>query len=139
MRTYSWIQHGQLFDLTIPLWTIDGSDGRINEFAANELIMNSAIKVDLVEGEEFVPPHTVEIDETEAELEIGESLELTAVVTPYNATISAVYWNSSDNRAATVDQNGLVTKVGPGPATITATTVANGLTATFELLESKDE
>jgi len=55
-RTYSWIQHGQLFYLEIPLWTIDGIDGRINEFAINELIMNSSIKVDLVEGEHFIPP-----------------------------------------------------------------------------------
>ena len=133
-REYSWIQNGYIFHLRIPLWTIDGKDGRIDENTANVLIMNSALKVDILDGEYFEPPTDIELDETEAELEINETIELTADVTPHNATIDTVFWSSNDNRVATVDQYGAVTRVGPGSATITARTVANDLIATFELI-----
>jgi len=117
----------------MPLRTVDGTEGYLDELAAHKLIVASALKVDLVEGEFFEPPINIELDKTEAELEIGETIELTAEITPDNATIDAVIWNSSDNRAATVDQDGVVTRVGPGSATIIAKTVANGLPAIFEL------
>ena len=49
------------------------------------------------------------------------TLQLTATVEPSNATNKAVTWSSSDETVATVDKNGLVTAVGGGTATITAT------------------
>jgi len=103
MRTYYWIQAEYFFKLSIPLWTISGEDGNVDEYTANQLIMNSALKVDIVADELFKPPTDIELDETEAELEVSETIELVADVTPHNATIDAVFWNSSDNRIATVD------------------------------------
>ena len=132
-REYYWVQDGYMFCLRMPLRTIDGMDGRIDEATANQLIMNSALRVELVPDEFFEPPVSIELDENEAELEIGDSITLTADVTPYDSTIDAVMWSSSDNRAAKADQNGVVTRVGEGSATITARTVAGELTATFEL------
>jgi len=132
-RCYYWIQDDYLFHLGIPLRTFNNINGNLDEVTVNQLIMNSALKVEFVEDEFFEPPTSLELNEIEAELDISETILLTAEVTPDNATIDDVYWNTSDNRVATVDQGGLVTRVGPGSATITATTVANGLTATFEL------
>ena len=53
---------------------------------------------------------------------------LTATVTPNNATDKSVTWSSSNTAVAAVDQNGVVTGLTIGSATITATT-SNGLTA----------
>lgn len=51
----------------------------------------------------------------------AHSISLTAVVAPENATNKAVSWRSNSSRVATVN-NGVVTAVGVGSATITATT-----------------
>lgn len=63
-------------------------------------------------------------------IEVGETLELNATVTPANASNQNVTWASSDDGVATVDSNGVVTGVAAGTATITATTVDGGKTDT---------
>ena len=57
-------------------------------------------------------------------LEVGQTLTLTATVTPDNATDKTVTWTSSNDKVATV-VDGTVAAVGEGTATITAT-AANG-------------
>ncbi len=58
-------------------------------------------------------------------LKPNETATLTATVLPSNASNKEVRWSSSDPSVATVS-NGLVTAVGEGTATITATTVDGG-------------
>jgi aryl-phospho-beta-D-glucosidase BglC (GH1 family) len=53
---------------------------------------------------------------------LGKTRTLTAAVSPANATNKAVTWSSSDDSVATVN-NGTVTAVAIGEATITVTTV----------------
>ena len=60
----------------------------------------------------------------------GETKRITATVAPTEATNKNVAWVSSDTNVATVDENGLVTAVANGTATITATTEDGGFTAT---------
>jgi len=60
----------------------------------------------------------------------GKTLQLYANITPTNATNQSVTWSSSKTSVATVDENGMVTGVAPGSATITATTVDGGFRAT---------
>ncbi len=60
----------------------------------------------------------------------GETQQLTAILTPANATNQNVSWSSSDEAIATVDNNGLVTAVAEGDAIITVTTEDGNLTAT---------
>lgn len=62
---------------------------------------------------------------------VNDTLQLTAVVTPDNATNKAVTWSSSNDSVAIVDNNGFVTAVGNGIAIITAT--ADEQTATCEI------
>ena len=59
-----------------------------------------------------------------AEMEVGETLQLTATVSPDNADDKTVTWSSSDDSIATVDQNGLVTAKAEGKVVITATNSA---------------
>ncbi|MCM1114923.1 MAG: Ig-like domain-containing protein [Clostridium sp.] len=66
---------------------------------------------------------------------IGETQTLKATVTPTptlgvgGASSTAVYWTSSDENIATVDQDGVVTFVEGGNCIITATTYDGGYTA----------
>ena len=50
-----------------------------------------------------------------------EAQQLTATVTPEDATYKAVEWSSNNDNIATVDASGNVTAVAPGQAVITAT------------------
>lgn len=64
---------------------------------------------------------SIELGQASAEMTEGETLQLTATVLPEDATDKSVTWSTSDENVATVD-DGLVTAVAPGTATITATT-----------------
>ena len=59
----------------------------------------------------------------------GRTVALTAEVKPSTAENKSVTWTSSDESVAAVDQDGLVTAVSPGSATVTVTTVDGGKTA----------
>ena len=74
----------------------------------------------------------VSLDKTTLNLNPGKEGTLTATITPDNATNQNVTWKSSDTKVATVD-NGLVTAVAEGTATITVTTADGGKTATCEV------
>lgn len=63
----------------------------------------------------------------------GETAQLTAEVTPSYADNKRVIWQSSDEKVATVDENGKVTAVENGTATITATSVSGSYTATVSV------
>lgn len=51
----------------------------------------------------------------------GETQTLSTVINPINATDLSINWSSSNSSIATVDSNGLVTAVGAGNVSITAT------------------
>ena len=53
---------------------------------------------------------------------MGQTVALTATVTPSNATDKTVTYSSSAEATATVDGNGVVTGIAAGEATITVTT-----------------
>ncbi len=71
----------------------------------------------------------VKLDRTEADMLIGETLDLKHTLNPANATDKDVTWKSSNPSIATVTADGKVTAVALGEATITATSV-NGKSAT---------
>ncbi|GAA0087027.1 hypothetical protein UT300007_34680 [Clostridium sp. CTA-7] len=75
----------------------------------------------------------VSLDKTSAELEVNETLELKATITPEDATNKEVTWASSDEKVAKVDENGKVTAIGEGKATITVTTRDGNFKATSEI------
>ncbi|MBK1878491.1 Ig-like domain-containing protein [Pelagicoccus mobilis] len=60
----------------------------------------------------------------------GDSLQLTATISPANASNQGVSWSSNDASVATVSANGVVTGVAAGSATITVTTSDGGFTDT---------
>ena len=70
----------------------------------------------------------VTLDKAELTLTEGGSESLVATITPDNAANKTVTWTSSNPSVATVN-NGVVTAVGAGEATITVTTADGGFTA----------
>ena len=65
------------------------------------------------------------LSKTSLLLKSGESDSLSAIVLPSDAANKDVTWSSSDETVATVNENGVVTSVNGGTATITATTTNN--------------
>ena len=76
------------------------------------------------------PVGGITLDKTTLDLNVGQSDTLTATITPNDATNKNVTWSSSDSSIATVDNNGKVTGIAPGTATITVTTEDGKKTAT---------
>jgi uncharacterized protein YjdB len=64
---------------------------------------------------------------------IGQTLQLSATITPANAANQNVTWSSDNNGVATVNANGFVTAHTLGTATITVTTQEGGHTASFTI------
>ena len=86
------------------------------------LIQNGTIDVTGVE----VTPET-------AEIEIPDTLALTATVLPNDATNQSGTWSSSNQAIATVDANGVVTPISEGIVTITFTTTDGGFTDSAQI------
>ena len=81
----------------------------------------------------------VTLNKTELILDTGGSETLTATVAPADATNQKVTWKSDKPEIATVDDNGKVTAVKAGTATVTVTTRDGGKTATCRVTVSDRE
>lgn len=98
----------------------------------DSLVTNTSVTIS-------IPVTGITINGADSITGIGKSAQLTVVAQPANATqpntdMSNVTWSTSDNKVATV-KNGLVTAVGEGTATITAT--FEGKTASKDIKVSK--
>ncbi len=81
------------------------------------------------------PAQSITLDKTSVTLRQGESVTITATVTPSDCT-DTITWTSSDNGVASVDKGGKVKAVGQGVATITAK--AGDKSATCTITVSND-
>lgn len=80
---------------------------------------------------------SITLNTTSADIHIGETVQLSATVSPDNATNKELTWTSSNNDVATVNENGLVTAKALGNATITATAAdGSGVTASCAITVS---
>ena len=76
----------------------------------------------------------ITLSQSSATLYEGESLALTAAVTPSNADMNLISWSSSNPNVATVDNQGQVTAMAPGTTTITITANdGSGVSASCEV------
>ncbi|WP_430909218.1 Ig-like domain-containing protein [Maribacter sp. 2-571] len=102
------------------------AEGTVNIVAtANDGSEVSGAK-ELTVTDSYVPATSVVFDSPNDVLVLGATEQITVTILPADATPTAVdNWISSDNNIATVDNNGLVTAVGPGTVDITGI-VENG-------------
>ena len=100
----------------------------ISVYTVNGLSANCHVKVGNI-----IDVTDVEIDKTTLLLSENESEKLSAIVKPEDATIVNVTWSSSDTLVATVDENGIVTAVSIGFASISVISQDGGKIASCEL------
>ena len=86
--------------------------------------LNNALNVG-----DIVPVTGISLDAQSKSVTVGNTVSISATVTPSNATNKGIVWTSSDESVATVD-GGVVTGKGQGTVIITAKTIDGGYTAT---------
>ena len=74
-----------------------------------------------------IPVEAVAISQSTAEMVIGDHIQLKALISPSNATEKDVIWSSSNQRVATVSEDGYVEALAKGTSNISA--LVGGLTA----------
>ena len=87
----------------------------------------------VTDGSEQVAVTIVTLDKTSLSMRFNETITISAMIKPSNATNKNVIWSTSSAAIATV-QDGVVTAVSTGTATITATTVDGSHTATCTVI-----
>ena len=76
----------------------------------------------------------------EVSLKKGETLQLKTAVSPADAPLPSILWDSDDASVATVSPEGVVTAVGKGTCTITDETVGTpSVKATLQVTVTVDE
>ena len=115
------------------LYCLEGNDIQVYDGAVPRSIGNS---IRPVYGERAVPVsvESISLDQSEIELFVGQSYNLSATVLPDNATMKNVFWSSSDSSIASVNTgsiqgNSSIQGNKMGTVVITATTVDGGKTA----------
>ena len=78
-------------------------------------VNKGTLKVDL----KPVPMTSLALSQTDVTLSVGDSVTLSATHEPADASATDVAWSSSNEAVATVSQDGTVTAVGAGDATVT--------------------
>ena len=92
---------------------------------------------DVTVNKKVIAVTSVVLGNTELTLVEGEEEKLAVAVTPENATDKSVVWESGNESVATVSQEGLVTAVVEGKATITVKTNDGGFSASCEVTVKK--
>ncbi|MBP3766735.1 MAG: Ig-like domain-containing protein [Prevotella sp.] len=82
---------------------------------------------------------SVSLNTTSATLNVGDTKQLYASVSPSSATDKSVSWSSSNSSIASVTSNGLVTANSSGSATITCKANTTQLTATITPYDATDK
>lgn len=79
--------------------------------------------INVINESEYIPVESITLNYEAAELSVGEGLQLSVDVKPFNATNKQVVWSSNNEKSVQVDRTGYVTAIHPGEAVITATTL----------------
>ena len=121
-------------DVTINVNTADFPDGTLlkNTYDNTTTVVyggkvifnsgaNGTILCEVAGTGEIVKVESVTMSNTTTSVFTGKKVNLSATVTPENATAPQITWTSSDESVATVDENGVVMGVKCGTAVITAT------------------
>ncbi len=98
-------------------WTTSDAEIKDGSFEMPEkdVVLKGKFEKIIIDVEDIV------VDKRTIELEPGKTDKITVTVTPDNATEKGVTYESSDKKVVTVDEEGNITAVGEGEATITVT------------------
>ena len=88
-------------------------------------------------GDGIVHVNSVTTNVNEVNLLIGESVTVTATITPSNAANKEIAWVTSNRNIATVSANGRITAVGSGVAEIRAVSMDTGIASVIRVVVSE--
>ncbi|MBD5137322.1 MAG: starch-binding protein [Lachnospiraceae bacterium] len=91
-----------------------------------------------VDTDEKIEVTKVSADKETVELNIGDSISLTASVSPENASVKNIVWSSSNKEVADVEKSGIVSAKNSGSAIIYAT-ANNGVRAEIKVVVKGNE
>ena len=90
-------------------------------------------------GTETIDVTGVTLSTNSLELAVGDTYQLSATISPANATNKKVTWAIGENLFASVNETGLVTAINAGTTTVTVKTVDGGFTDICSLTISEQE
>ena len=94
------------------------------------------LQANAVKVVETIPVESIEIGFSGGKLLLGQTYQINPTVLPENATDKTVIYYSNDTEVATVSASGLITAVGVGTATITASAGGKSDTVVFTVYSS---
>ena len=99
-------------------------NGVVTAHKVGTVKITALTEMENVGGECFVTvvqaPKSIKLDPSSAKVNEGEKITLAPSYEPEFTTVKDLYWSSSDENIAKVDENGVVTAVSKGEVTITA-------------------
>lgn len=93
----------------------------------------------VINASEFIPVDYITLNQNQAELLVGERLQLLVDINPSHATNKQVIWSSSNEKSVKVDETGYITAINEGEAIITASTLDGKHTATCHIIVKQGE
>lgn len=101
---------------------------------------NSVIsEFDMVTEATNIPASEIKIEGTDKVMAVGDTSQLSATVSPSDATIKSVAWSSSDKSVISVTDTGTITALKDGTAVISCQSVYGGVIDTAEIFVLSDE
>lgn len=134
-----------LVSIFIPESVAEIENYAFGDYLCDIYYSGTEIEWNSIEGVSYIPStttihystklvHSIMLNAESETLKVDETIQLTALVVPDDATNRLVTWKTSDANVATVDENGLVTAIASGMAVITATlTDISGVSANCEI------
>ena len=117
--------NGSITGISVGTVTITATTANGNKKATCTITVNPAIKV-----------ASIILKKSTDSLKVGQMDYLNTIVYPSVSTDQTVTWTTSNSKIATVDDNGNVTAISVGTATITATTEDGNKTASCKITVS---
>ena len=119
--------------------TVD-QNGKVKAIAEGNIVITVATEegnvtatCEITVKKPVVVASSVVLNKTEAEITVGDTLQLTATVLPEDAADKTIVWTSSDEKVAKVDADGKVTAIKAGEVEIKASSAVDGVNAVCKL------
>lgn len=122
----------------------EGADNR-TKFVRTQKGSNGWDKIKLANGTEayvyqsyvkiynYTHVESVSLDKTTVDLKVGETSKITPTISPSNALVKGVTYESNNNAVASVNSDGTITAKSVGSAKITVKTIDGNKTATCDV------
>ena len=134
MQTPAMDDNGDIITITFKIKDNASGDAKVT-LSIDDVVGNDGNRIEdykTVDGKVTikVPTSGIKLENQTLQLNAGNTKKLNATVEPADATNKNIKWSSDNEKVATVSNDGTVTAVGIGNATITAATEDGNYTAT---------